>query len=46
MTVIPEKKMSLWSSYGARFFFVDKIFQTLSQIQGLHIPNCINGHNI
>jgi len=26
--------------------FADKIYQTVSQIHGVHICNCIKGHNI
>ena len=54
MAVIPEKlchygavKRVNYDSFSiAGLCFVDKIYQTLSQIRGVHIHNCIKGHNI
>jgi len=54
MAVIPKEKCvimeQLWtvnydSFSTARLYFADKIYQTVSQIHGVHIRNCIKGHN-
>jgi hypothetical protein len=54
MAVIPQKMCqygALWrANYDsfsiAGLCFVDKIYQTLSQIHGVHIRNCIKDQNI